>query len=237
MEQRGTSLWFVRITDSRWGTRSLFWGCLFLLKHAVVVLRRGKVAPEPWIMNESSEQAAWNIYPRPTHLPSFPQWFPWYVSPCSCAGATHLGILSTDYFCFTLSQTSAEPSWNHPKTSLNRRPFHTSYQFQPCLLDGEYLSMRAVSLSSESFCSRRNWETDWCSTPGLVGREGRLCSLDQCSCWLTRLETQAHKIMLELTAETGTNYAPQFTHTFFETLLKILSYWITATCSDLYMPQ
>lgn len=193
MEQRGTSLWFARITDSRWGTRSPFRGCLFLLKHAVVVLRRGKVAPEPWIMNESSEQAAWNIYPRPTHLPSFPQWFPWYVSPCSCAGATHLGILSTDLFLLHTFPNLRRTLVKSPQNSTEAPSFHTSYQFQPCLLDGEYLSMRAVSLSSESFCSRRNWETDWFSTPGLVGREGRLFSLDQCNCWLTLLETQAHR--------------------------------------------
>lgn len=77
--------------------------------------------------------------------------------------------------------------WYHPHPS-----FHASYQFQPCLLDGEYLSIRAVSLSSASFCSSRNWETDCFSTPGLVGREGRLCSLDQCRCWLALLDTHTY---------------------------------------------
>lgn len=75
---------------------------------------------------------------------------------------------------------------SHPSPVLHT-PVQTSYQFQPCLLDGEYLSIRAVSLSSESFCRRRNWETDWFSTPGLVGGDGRL---DQCSCRLTLLETE-----------------------------------------------
>lgn len=93
--------------------------------------------------------------------------------------------------CFSPFHPSAEPS--HLFSSMKSPkifPRSASYQFQPCLLDGEYLSIKAVSLSRESFCSRRNWETDWFSTPGLVGREGRLCSLDQCSCWLTLLETR-----------------------------------------------
>lgn len=53
------------------------------------------------------------------------------------------------------------------------------YQLQPCLLDGDSLSIRAVSLSRASFCSSANWDADWLSTPGLVGGV-RLCWLHQC---------------------------------------------------------
>lgn len=41
------------------------------------------------------------------------------------------------------------------------------------------MSIRAVSLSRASFCSSANWDTDWLSTPGLVGGV-RLCWLHQC---------------------------------------------------------
>lgn len=54
------------------------------------------------------------------------------------------------------------------------------YQFQPCLLDGECLSIRDVSFSRDSFLSRTTWETDWFSAAGLGGGGGRLCSLDPC---------------------------------------------------------
>lgn len=101
------------------------------------------------------------------------------------AGEKNLRItVAFSEFCF-----SVNPSQHHFQSMKSPRASRP-YQFQPCLLDGEYLSIRAVSLSSASFCSRRNWEADWFSTPGLVGMEGRLCSLDQCRCWLTLLNTQ-----------------------------------------------
>lgn len=74
-----------------------------------------------------------------------------------------------------------------------------SYQFQPCLLDGEYLSMSAVSLSRASFCSSMNWDTDWFSTPGLVGWEVRLCSLHQCCCRFTLCGEERRRCWRETT--------------------------------------
>lgn len=113
------------------------------------------------------------------------------VSPCRSKES----VVCTKCCSFTFPHICS--TIKSPRILSEALPFHTSYQFQPCLLDGEYLSIRAVSLSRESFCSRRNWETDWFSTPGLVGREGRLCSLDQCSCWLTLLSIQQiHSVSL-----------------------------------------
>lgn len=173
----------------------------------------------------------------PPTCPPFHGCFLEEVSPCSCAGANSLGkLLFSQSFaphlppvCWLCPRPLLNPrccfrAWNHPKSSPNPCPF-PSYQFQPCLLDGEYLSIRAVSLSRESFCSRRNWETDWFSTPGLVGREGRLCSLDQCSCRLARLEAavrkdeythaQTHTWKCQiLTSEMGTNYLPELAWVF-----------------------
>lgn len=137
--------------------------------------------------------------------PPFHSLFLEEVSPCSCAAAKNIGTLLspqrvTSHLPSPLPSTSAE----HQHLLLTMKSplsSHVSYQFQPCLLDGEYLSISAVSLSRESFCSRRNWEADWFSTPGLVGREGRLCSLDQCRCWLTLLVTQQTHIVAVLTRE------------------------------------
>lgn len=63
--------------------------------------------------------------------------------------------------------------------TTNPTPPPGPYQLQPCLLDGDSLSIRAVSLSRASFCSSANWDADWLSTPGLVGGV-RLCWLHQC---------------------------------------------------------
>lgn len=38
-----------------------------------------------------------------------------------------------------------------------------TYQFHPCLLEGEYLSINEVNFNNASFCIRFRWAADWLS--------------------------------------------------------------------------
>lgn len=62
------------------------------------------------------------------------------------------------YFCFTLSQTSAEPSWNHPKTPLKRRPFTLLTSSSPACWTG-------------SICPWERWV--WAARVSAAGGTGR----------------------------------------------------------------
>lgn len=61
-----------------------------------------------------------------------------------------------------------------------------SYQFQPCLLKGECLSIRAVSLRRLSLCSMETCGADFACMPVLGLLSERICALDQWGLWILK---------------------------------------------------
>lgn len=100
----------------------------------------------------------------PTHLPSFPQLFPWRSFSCSCAGAKNLGMmLFSKTFASHLSTPLLNPqiyfqAWNHPKSSLKRRPFTLLTSSSPACWTG-------------SICPSERWV--WAGTVSAAGGTGR----------------------------------------------------------------
>lgn len=64
--------------------------------------------------------------------------------------------------------------------------FTPSYQFQPCLLKGECLSIRAVSLRRLSLCSMETCGADFACMPVLGLLSESICALDQWGLWILK---------------------------------------------------
>lgn len=61
-----------------------------------------------------------------------------------------------------------------------------SYQFQPCLLKGECLSISAVSLRRLSLCSMETCGADFACMPVLGLLSESICALDQWGLWILK---------------------------------------------------